>query len=83
MPIRSFQLVSEPRLLIRALPPKRVWHRGDDDPEASASVSMEDFKRLETPVTSSIESQNSQMDELREMITLLMPNKTASASPFP
>ena len=52
----------------------------DVDPEASSSVSIEDFNRLEALVTSSIESHDSQMKEMREMMKLLMSNKPASTS---
>ena len=55
----------------------------DVDPEASGTVSIEDFKKLETTLTSSIESQNTKMDELREMIMLLMPKKPASPTTTP
>ena len=54
---------------------------GDSDAEASATVSMEDFKKLETTVISSIEAQKAQMDALREMIAQLIPAKIASTSP--
>ena len=53
---------------------------GDNDREATSSVSIEDFNRLETLVTTSIESHDSQMKELREMMKLLLPIKPASAS---
>ena len=50
---------------------------GELDAESSTSFSMEDFKKLETTLSSSIESQNTKMDELREMIMQLMPKKPA------
>ena len=52
---------------------------GDVDPEASGTVSIEDFKKLETTLTSSIESHDSQMKEMREMLKLFMTSKTTSA----